>query len=372
VPISATCPKAPLLATRLVAGVTLRAHVAHDLEDQQWDDFLQSSAFGHFQQSAVWSSIKSLEGWRSVRVVVRSDTVLVAGFQLLWRKRSMFREGFVNKGPVAKSPTEEITTWLLELLQTVLRRERIDLLLLQPPDADQWTSKLCGGRGYAPNVIADIITATFCIPLQTDGLNAESRMRRSIQLENRQGLKRGVLIREATAADIPTFFDMMAASARRQKSLVNPSTPNALHELWHHFHIRGLARLTLAEHAGKPLAGLLTIRFGDRITQWKKGWTGEGRDKHPNTVLALESIAWSETIGARLVDFAGGNRAFVSSLLKGIAPNEAQKTSRDFYLVGLGAEGRLLPEGRIYLRTRLARLAYGAVSYFLRVRRRTK
>ena len=118
------------------------------------------------------------------------------------------------------------------------------------------------------------------------------------------------------------------------------------------------------------MAGLLSLRFGNRMTQWKKGWTGEARDKHPNTLLAVESIEWAEKTGAALVDFAGGNRTFVRSLLSGSPSSGDQRASRDFYLVGLGAEPALLPAAMVRIRHPLARFGYSVALRIPAVKRK--
>src|SRR5690606_22842791 len=99
-------------------------------------------------------------------------------------------------------------------------------------------------------------------------------------------------------------------------------------------------------------------RFGGRVTQWKKGWTEEHREKHPNTLLAVESMQGSEKNGARTVDFVGGDRSYARSLMAGEAPTQSHLASRYFFIVGLGAEPQILPLGHVLIRNPLGRAAY--------------
>lgn len=349
------------LETRRFGSETLSATGSYSANDTEWDAYLQTVSTGHFQQSSLWGQIKAMEGWKVVRVVVReSPHVVRGGFQLLVRRRGFLREAFLNKGPVFSGPPS-LARWHFELLEKVLVRERIHVLLAQPPDSDSECESLFSEFGYLPNVLGKIIAASFWIPLDPALPPVEIRMRRSLRLEARQAKKRGVIVREGGAGDIPDFFQLMSASAQRQHSSPNPADESALLALWRTFHGANLARLTIAEDAGRPIAGLLSLRFGDRVTQWKKGWNGESREKHPNTLLAVESIEWAQSDGAKLVDFAGGDRTFIRSLLSGEPPSEARRHSRDFYLVGLGGEGVLLPLPRVRIRNPFGSWLYSAL-----------
>ena len=359
--IAPSDPTASLLESRQVGSAPASAWHSTSVTDDAWDAFLQTTPLGHFQQSSIWTSIKAAEGWRSVRIVVRQHDSIIGGFQILIRSRGFLREGFLNKGPVVGRENPALTVWMLELIETVAKTHGIDALVAQAPDADQMTCSLQEARAYTPNGLANIITSTFCVPLGPHLSPAESRMRRTIRLEARQAARRGVVIREGGDADIPEFFRMMCRTCQRQKTSPNPATEDALLHLWRSFNAKGLARLTIADCDGKPTAGLLALRFGNRVTQWKKGWTEEFREKHPNTLLAFESILWSERNGASLVDFVGGDRTFARAILAGAAPDKGLLASRYFFILGFGAEPVLLPLGRVWIRNRFGRLAYRAI-----------
>jgi hypothetical protein len=346
------------LATKADKGVTLSACQSHSDVDAAWDDYLQSAANGQFQQSSIWGKLKIGDGWRVTRVVIRDRDSIRGGFQLLIRRRGLLREAFLNKGPLLCEMGAAFDVWLFELIRLTLKRQRIHLLLVQPPDADVHCCDLLAKNGFMPSVLGQLVTASFHIPIGRGLPEYETRMRRSLRLEARQAKKRGLVVREGRDTDIPVFFRLMSASAERQGSRPNPASAAALLSLWQGFHERHLCRVTIAEDQNRPIAGLLTIRFGERVTQWKKGWTGEARDKHPNTLLAVESIEWAQATGATLVDFAGGGRPFAAALLKGEDPTEEQRRSRDFYLLGLGAHPVLLPLPRVCFPNRLLRFAY--------------
>jgi hypothetical protein len=348
-----------LLETRILGAEPAFAWASNSIRDDIWDRFLQNSPLGHFQQSSIWAGIKSSDGWKCARVVVWQNNTILGGFQILIRSRRMLREGFLNKGPVDPAQTDGLLDWLFSLVEVVVKMHRIDVLVAQSPDCDfRSEARMKKSGRYAPNGIAKVITATFCIPLGSSLPQAETRMRRTIRLETRQATKRGVVIREGNATDIPDFFRMMRVTCRRQNSLPNPATEESLLELWNALHAKGLVRLTIADCEGKPTAGLLAFRFGERVTQWKKGWSEEYPEKHPNTLLAVESIRWAEQSGATLVDFVGGDRSYARSLMARESPTQKQLASRYFFIVGLGAEPRMLPLAYVLIRNPIARALY--------------
>jgi lipid II:glycine glycyltransferase (peptidoglycan interpeptide bridge formation enzyme) len=194
----------------------------------------------------------------------------------------------------------------------------------------------------------------------------EAHFRKTIQQEARQAVRRGVVIREGGVEDIPAFFQMMCVTCRRQKTQPNPPTEVAVRRLYTAFHNRGLARLTIADCDGKPTAGVLAVKFGRRVTLWKKGWNEEFREKHPNTLLTVELIQWAGQQGAELCDFVAMNRQDARALLAGTAVPEGLHGARDLFLLGFGSEPRLLPLGRVWFRRRLVRWAYRAALPLLR------
>ncbi|MCX6952861.1 MAG: GNAT family N-acetyltransferase [Verrucomicrobia bacterium] len=353
-------PVSECVDSRKIGGSPATAWCSTAIDDQAWDDFLQSTPLGHFQQSSMWASVKAGEGWRPVRVVIRQSDQILGGFQILSRPRGWLREGFLNKGPVYGSKDPGLLGWLIELVARTVKQEGIDLLLSQTPDADQALDALQGAHGYAPDALTRIITATLCVPLGGHLPPVESRMRKTIQQEARQAVRRGTVVREGGEADLGAFFAMMCVTCRRQNTQPNPATEESLRRLWNAFHARGLVRLTIADCDGKPTAGVFAIRFGNRVTQWKKGWNEEFREKHPNTLLTYESIRWAEQQGVALYDFVGVDRPFARSIVEGVPPEKGLLASRYFFMMGFGSEAKLLPLGRVLIRNRFIRGVYRA------------
>jgi hypothetical protein len=161
---TASAPSSQIfLESRQLATGAASASISTSLRDDEWDLFLQSTPQGQFQQSSIWAVVKAVEGWLPVRVVIRRDDRIIAGFQILFRNGTLLRQGFLNKGPVYGEPDLELLDWMLELVERSAKSHRIRALVVQAPDEDKLFCELQERRGYAANGIASIITATFCI-----------------------------------------------------------------------------------------------------------------------------------------------------------------------------------------------------------------
>ena len=154
-------------------------------------------------------------------------------------------------------------------------------------------------------------------------------------------------VREGREEDIPTFFQLMEATCRRQQVTPNPPTGEAMLKLWRSLSVAGYSRLVIAEDRGKPLAAIFTICFGDRMTIFKTGWNGQRREVHPNVLVVCEALRWACANGFQVADFAGLDRSLAETILAGSKISQEQNNSRDSFKLGFGGRPQLLPEVRL-------------------------
>jgi hypothetical protein len=170
-----------------------------------------------------------------------------------------------------------------------------------------------------------------------------------------------VTVREGGEADIPTFFELMSATCVRQHVQPNPPSVEALRHLIRVFDSGDAIRLSFAEYNGATIACELALKFGDRLTCWKKGWNGDHPKLHANALLHHELLGWAYRHGFKCVDFAGMDRSLAERLLadKQLSPEEMNV--RDYFNLSLGGQPRLLPPAVIYINNPMIRLLYARV-----------
>jgi GNAT acetyltransferase-like protein/peptidoglycan biosynthesis/recognition FemAB-like protein len=347
--------------SREVGGHLATGHFSHELADPAWDAFLESTPLGHFQQSSLWARAKSIEGWRPIRMVLKLDGQVSGGFQILCRRTHFGQIGYISKGPVIVSDTAPLIDFMCELVRYTIKANNLLALVVQPPDEFVGNDSFLARQGFLANHLVDVISATLLVDLPCGMDEIGRRIRKSTQADISRAKRRGIKIREGDERDIGAFFRLMLATCERQKARPVPATEAGLLEVWKAFRSRGGVRLSIAEYDGEPIAGALCLAFGERVTLWKKGWSGQHRERHPNPLLTFEAVQWSHRNGYKLFDFAALSPNIATTLLRGEPLSEKQKNSRDFFDLSFGNRPILLPPTQIYITNPVARSVYQRV-----------
>jgi lipid II:glycine glycyltransferase (peptidoglycan interpeptide bridge formation enzyme) len=341
-------------------GEPITAGLTRDSHDPAWDRFLQQTPLGQFQQSTLWAGAKAAEGWQPVRVLIRSENAILAGFQIMarpaWRGRG--RIGYVSKGPVVLPGRPWAATYTAALLQQVVRQEKLSALVAQPPDLCPQMPGALQACGFLPDFLMNVNDATWIIDLSGDFESVEASMGRTTRNLVRRAVRTGITIRDGGREDLARFFELMLATCRRQETSPNPSRLADLLALWDAASPSGNIRLYLAEYEGRILAGLLVIRFGETATLWKVGAAPPDKELKPNDYMYSQAIRWAQEKGCRHCDFAAFDRRMALSILAGEALTEEQLHSRYLFLTRFGGQPRLLPGAQIYFPNPLLRAFY--------------
>ncbi len=340
--------------------------------DCSWDAFLESVPQGQYQQSSMWARAKAIEGWRSIRQGIASGGKLIGGFQLLYKPTRFGTIGYISKGPFLLSDDPNRVDQAFGSVVATARANRLRALVLQAPDETSFPDELYQRFGFVPNHVTQVIDATLIIPVNCSMEEVKSRMRRTTMLELKRSEKRGITVRQGTEQDLGTFFRLMQETCKRQETSPSPATEDGLREVWDAFHPQKRVRLTLAEYQGEPVAGAVCLCFGDRLTFWKKGWSGAHRDKHPNQRVMFEAIEWAQSSGFKKFDCLAMDRSTATSLLRDEPLTDEQKHGRDFFLLGYGGQPTLLPKSRVYIRNGLAAYIYSKVIANTRLKARVE
>jgi len=269
--------------------------------------------------------------------------------------------GYLYKGPVSAPDEPAFLDYLLELLVSIARTNQLKAVIVQPPDESKLNGAFLARHHFLPNRIVDVISATLLVNLSFGMTDIVNRMRKSTVVQVKRARRRGVVIREGGETDIHTFFSLMKSTCERQRTTPVPSTEAALRAVWEAFRPQDGVRLSLADCEGEPVAGMWCIRFGQRITGWKKGWSGAYPERYPNQLVAFEAIEWACRTGGKLFDFSAMDRKIAVDMIRGVPLDENCEVSRDWFNLGFGNTAQLLPESRIYISNPIARFLYKGV-----------
>jgi hypothetical protein len=328
------------------------------IHDPWWDDFLRGTPCGQYQQSSLWSEYKAGEGWHHHRVVLTAAGSITGGFQILWKKIGPGRIGYVSKGPVARPEGLAIIRHLAQLLRAVANELGLSALIVQQPDEASVELSTDTEVDLLQSNPMKVVEATYLVDTHEEIDAMQSKMSPSLRRNLRKAHRQHGRVREATEADLPLFFELMAETCRRQGTKPNPGSLAAIQRLWAIFSRTNSIRITVAECNGAVPAAKLSLIFGQLVTVWKKGWDGSHGNWHPNELLEEESLAWSRSKGYRACDFCSFNRDAARKILDGVPVQANELSSRDEYHVRFGGRPRLLPPSLVFLPNPVLRWVY--------------
>lgn len=351
------------LPANVVAGDVWISPEAHD---PLWDDFLRSTPLGQYQQSSLWAEFKAGEGWQHHRVVVTLGSNVAGGFQILWRKKGPARVGYVSKGPVAPGAEPGMLEGLCRLLGDSARKLGLHALIVQLPDESR-EPDLTADAFVRSNPM-DVIEATYLVDVSEGMESVRRKMHSKMRQYVRKAREQGLVVRAGSEDDLPRFFELMLATCRRQDTSPNPATLESLRVLWRLFAKNDAIELAFAGRDGHDVAGRMNLIFGQRVTQWKKGWDGSNPNWHANEFLVDHALEWAHARGYRYCDFSAINRLTAEHILSGKPSDDTIARSRDMFNLRLGGFPLLLPRAHLLLANPLLRWGY-RLTYLVRERR---
>ncbi len=326
--------------------------------DPDWDRFVEGHPLGQFQQSTMWAEAKVPEGWGARRVVIRNGTEIRAGAQILQKVTRAGRIGFINKGPIVSEADEDARRALVSALVEVQRSSGYRVFLVQLPDWGDFMVSSLGPGGFIPEKVVRMADATLLIDVSKGWEAVHAEFNRTTRKKMRRGAERGVQIVEGSADDVGDFFALMKSTCERQGTRPNPANLPIATALLRAFGTKQKARIWFAEHDGKRIAGGFAIAFGNRVVFWKKGWDQSASEMHVNIMINADIIRWSTEHGYRWLDFGSIDRDTAEAMVAGKDLPSDVPSRRDFFNLGFGGQGLLMPPRLIRFSNPVVSLGY--------------
>jgi lipid II:glycine glycyltransferase (peptidoglycan interpeptide bridge formation enzyme) len=350
-------------AVNLPADIKVR--VSQEMIDTLWDEFLESTPLGHYEQSSKWAKVKAVYGWQPVRIIISKRGKIIGGVQILKKPAPFFGAvGYVTKGPVFTDYEKELFISLTGLLKAELRHHRIQYLILQPPDKGHMIEPWLMMHSFQIEQLVEVEGATTMIDLSLDLDDIKSRMSPKNRRNIRFGYKKGIKVRQGCEIEVPVFYQMMRETCRRRGVDPNPPDVDFFIELWRNFAPYGKVKLFLTEYNNDIISGIFAIPHGDTLRTWKFGWNGKYGKLKPNDVLNWEIIGWAKTQGYRYYDFVGIDRKLAELISRGAHFSKVTE-GPDFFKLAFGGDVYILPKPYYYIYNPLFRFLYSKL--FLKI-----
>ncbi|MGD2104735.1 MAG: peptidoglycan bridge formation glycyltransferase FemA/FemB family protein [Anaerolineae bacterium] len=281
--------------------------VAFSVEPEIWDGFVAERRDGHVLQTSPWAGLKSQYGWSDTRVGLMREDDLAAGAQVLFRPlpAGVGQLAYVPKGPLVDWSSQEECRQLMAALDRACRAQGAVVLTVEPNLEDEPTRReilrSLGFRRAPFSAVQPRRTLVVDIAPEEDEIlmAMKSKTRYNIRLAGRKG----VTVREGSAEDVPTFNDLLAATADRADFGIHP--PAYYQAAYRFFAPRELARLLLAEVDGEAVAGLMVFALPPRSWYFYGASISAHRKKMPTYLLQWEAMRWAKSQGCVTYDMWG-------------------------------------------------------------------
>jgi hypothetical protein len=273
-------------------------------DDAGWDAFVAGTAGGSYRQSSLWAATKAPHGWTSRRLLHRRDDEIVAGAQLLVRPLPgvpwLGNIAHCARGPLIADRHAAVVAELEKALRRWCRRERVRVLIVQPPEGDDIVVPQLVRSRWAPSPIPVAPRSTALIDLTPELSTIWERLGRSLRRHLRRAEHAGVRVRRGSSRDVALFHRLHATAGARLG--YDAFSLAYFQHLYDTFAAVGKAEIFFTEHEGRTLTAVLCLVFGDRAVSTVMGWSGDGAHLCPNDVLFWHTIRWAKTRGLRQLE----------------------------------------------------------------------
>lgn len=326
--------------------------------DPDWDELVARSEGGHHAQTSRWGMVQERRGWDVTRLASTGPDGMRGIVQILTRPvRGLGRVGYLDRGPLLAGDSPDLLHDAVAMLRGFARRNRLTLLLVQPPDHAHGLHGVMRSMGFGPAHVKTSLAATTVLDLQDGTDRLMSEMKSKTRYNIRLGQRSGMTVRVGDRSDVSTFHALLEKTAQRQGFVAN--SRGYLEDLYDT--LGPWCRIFLAEFEGHPVGGMLAMTFGDTVVYKRGAWSGEEGKRRPNEVMHWEVIRWAIQEGFTTYDFDGIEPDVARAVIAGDPiPGDALESVTRFKL-GFGGRVVILPESSTYVPNRLLRFGHDHV-----------
>ena len=282
-----------------------------EIEDgSAWNQALLRLPRPHILQSWEWGDLKQQTGWSARHLLLQEGDTPRAAASLLIRRLPYIPAAvaYVPKGPLWGYYDDPLFKVVLARLEGAARSARAIFVKMDSDveaDSEEGVrlQERLRARGWRPSREQIQFRNTVVVDLRTDEDDLLAAMKQKTRYNVRLAGRRGVVVRDGTDADLPTFYRLYAHTGRRDGFIVRPLAYYRM--IWETFLQGGLAHLLLAEVAGEAVAGVLLFHFGETAWYFYGASSDSHREKMPNYLLQWEAIRWAKSQGCTHYDLWG-------------------------------------------------------------------
>ncbi len=262
------------------------------------------------------------------------------------------------RGPVLSADEPELAQLVLDTLQAVARAQRLQLLIVQPPQQYETFERLATSQ-FLPTQVKIAPRSTLRIDLRASEEEILAQMRKGTRTSIRRSSHKGIVVRQGNEADLGIFMQLHAASSQRQG--FSTASEEYYAHMWRLFAPSDKGVLLISEYEGEPVSAMLAVGFGKIVWAKRFGWSGAQRTRAPNEGLLWAVIKWSKSQGYHWFDQDGVKWEAVEALANNHPLPESVKKSASYFKLGFGGQPVLFPKAVAYIYNPALRFIYSSL-----------
>ena len=276
----------------------------------EFDAFVESHENGHFLQTSLWGKVK--DDWKWFGVICKDEGGKITGTMgVLLRKISKlpYHMMYAPRGPVCNFDDKETFSALIEAAKEEGKKYNAYELKIDkdvPIDNVEYRAiALSNGFKFKERTINfEDFQCRYVIRININGrtedevfaaFHSDHRRKIRIALKNEDEVK----IHGSEKADV--FYSLMKETCERDGFELRSAEYFA--KILDCFGNK--ARLYLAYYQGEPIAGAISVFWGDKVWYFYGASSNSNRKVMPNYLMQWEMIKWAIEEGCRIYDFRG-------------------------------------------------------------------
>ena len=276
----------------------------------EFDSFVESHENGHFLQTSLWAKVK--DDWKWFGVICRDDSGRITGTMgVLLRKISKlpYHMMYAPRGPVCDFNDKETFSALVEAAKQEGKKYNAYELKIDkdvPVDNEEYR-KIALSQGFSfkeKTINFEDFQCRYVIRIHINGRTEDevfaafhSDHRRKIRI----AIKNNVEIKIHGSEKAEVFHSLMKETCERDGFELRSAAYFA--KILDAFGDK--ARLYLAYYEGEPIAGAISVLWGDKVWYFYGASSNSNRKVMPNYLMQWEMIKWAIDEGCRIYDFRG-------------------------------------------------------------------
>lgn len=275
------------------------------ITDEEWDRFVMESDYGGFMQSAAWARVKSEEGWGARKIAIRTEGKIIAGALVLYAEMpDGYPLLYSPQGPVLPWDEDTYATYLdglIQLVSSLATATNAPCWRVEPWALHTFSERL---RPYPKAGIDMQPRDTALIPLFDPAEIILSRFKQKVRYNINLAIRHGVEIEIGSSErDFERFYSIYRKTVDRKD--IDFKEYEYFDSIRRHLGTIERAYCVTAVHEGTPVASLLLIRFGEKLTYFFGGFDYQHRHLMAPFLCHFAAIKLGRELGCHYYDLWG-------------------------------------------------------------------